>query len=76
MNKKDLTERDICTKFITPAVVQAGWDLQLQIREEVCFHQGPDHRSRQAGHARQSQARRLYALLQAEHPHRPDRGQG
>ena len=30
-----LTERDICTKFITPAVVQAGWDLQTQIREEV-----------------------------------------
>ena len=23
MNKKDLSERDICTKFITPAVVKA-----------------------------------------------------
>jgi len=24
MNKRDLSERDISTKFITPAVVQAG----------------------------------------------------
>ena len=34
MNKKDLSERDICTKFITPAVSQAGWDLLSQAREE------------------------------------------
>jgi type I restriction enzyme R subunit len=26
VNKKALSERDICTKYITPAVVQAGWD--------------------------------------------------
>jgi hypothetical protein len=25
MNKKDLSERDICTKFITPAIQAAGW---------------------------------------------------
>jgi len=40
MNKKDLSERDICTKFITPAVVKAGWDIQSQIREEVFFTRG------------------------------------
>lgn len=40
MNKKELSERDICTKFITPAVVRAGWDLHLQIREEVSFTAG------------------------------------
>ena len=40
MNKKDLSERDICTKFVTPAVTQAGWDLQSQIREEVSFTRG------------------------------------
>ena len=34
-NKKDLSERDICTKFITPTLSQAGWDHQHQIREEV-----------------------------------------
>lgn len=25
--KKKLSERDICTKYITPAIQQAGWDL-------------------------------------------------
>jgi type I restriction enzyme R subunit len=40
MNKKALSERDICTKFITPALVAAGWDVQSQIREEVYFTKG------------------------------------
>ncbi len=40
MNKRDLSERDICTKYITPAVVNAGWDIQWQIREEVGFTKG------------------------------------
>jgi len=34
MNKKQLSERDICTKIITPALEQAGWDIAIQIREE------------------------------------------
>jgi type I restriction enzyme R subunit len=40
MNKKTLSERDICTKFITPALEKAGWDTQLQILEEVSFTDG------------------------------------
>ena len=41
INKKDLSERDICTKYITPAIVeQAGWDVQTQVREEVTFTKG------------------------------------
>jgi type I restriction enzyme R subunit len=40
MNKKDLSERDICTQFITPAIKQAGWDFESQIREEVSFTKG------------------------------------
>lgn len=40
MNKKTLSERDICTKFITPALEKAGWDKQLQILEEVSFTDG------------------------------------
>jgi type I restriction enzyme R subunit len=40
MNKKLLSERDICTKFITPNIVAAGWDLDTQIREEVEFTDG------------------------------------
>lgn len=40
VGKKTLSERDICSKFITPAVVSAGWDLHSQIREEVSFTKG------------------------------------
>jgi type I restriction enzyme R subunit len=40
MNKQDLSERDICTKFITPSIVAAGWDVDTQIREEVSFTDG------------------------------------
>ncbi|HQS18451.1 EcoAI/FtnUII family type I restriction enzme subunit R [Reyranella sp.] len=40
MDKRSLTERDICTKFITPALRKAGWDEMLQIREEVSFTKG------------------------------------
>ena len=40
MSKKDLNERDICSKFITPAILKAGWDLATQIREEVPFTKG------------------------------------
>lgn len=40
MNKKQLSERDICSKFITPALEQAGWDLNSQIREEFPLTKG------------------------------------
>jgi hypothetical protein len=40
MTDSSLSERDICTKFITPALVEAGWDIQTQIREEVSFTAG------------------------------------
>lgn len=40
MDKKALSERDICTKFITPALERAGWDIQTQVREEVSFTNG------------------------------------
>ncbi|MES1943069.1 helicase, type I site-specific restriction-modification system restriction subunit [Salinisphaera sp. PC39] len=40
MDKRALSERDICSKFITPALEQAGWDKMLQIREEVSFTRG------------------------------------
>ncbi|MFL0194856.1 EcoAI/FtnUII family type I restriction enzme subunit R [Clostridium sp. WILCCON 0269] len=40
MGKKDLSERDIISKYITPAIVNAGWDLKKQIREEVTFTDG------------------------------------
>ena len=40
IDKRDLSERDICTKFITPALRRAGWDEMSQIREEVSFTKG------------------------------------
>lgn len=41
MNKKALTETDIRSKFITPALVGGGkWDLMTQIREEAYFTKG------------------------------------
>jgi hypothetical protein len=38
--KKTISKRDICTRFILPAVKQAGWDEMTQIREEVSFTKG------------------------------------
>lgn len=40
MDKKKLSETDIRTKFITPAIQAAGWDLLRQVREEVTFTAG------------------------------------
>ena len=40
MDKKSLSERDICTKFITPAILKSGWDNQKQLLEEVGFTDG------------------------------------
>ena len=38
--KKDLSERDICTKYILPALLKSGWDVHTQIREEFSFTDG------------------------------------
>jgi len=39
-SKKSLSERDICTKYITPAIEKAGWNKQTQLLEEVSFTDG------------------------------------
>lgn len=39
--KKELSEADIKAKFITPAIVKAGWDEMAQIRREVTLTPGP-----------------------------------
>ena len=39
MDKLQLSERDICTKFITPAIQQTGWQ-QHEFREEVGLTDG------------------------------------
>ncbi|MEE9713160.1 DEAD/DEAH box helicase family protein [Aeromonas caviae] len=40
MDKKSLSERDICTKFITPALELAGWNIATQVREEFPLTKG------------------------------------
>jgi hypothetical protein len=40
VDKRALSERDICTKFISPAIERAGWDMQTQLREEVYITNG------------------------------------
>jgi type I restriction enzyme, R subunit len=40
MDKKTFSERDICSKYITPAIIQSGWDSQKQLLEEVSFTDG------------------------------------
>ena len=40
MNKKSLTERDICSKFINPSIEKSGWNMRNQVREEVSFTDG------------------------------------
>lgn len=40
MNKKQFSEWDICSKFITPALERAGWDIRTQVREEFPLTKG------------------------------------
>lgn len=40
MSKKLLSERDICTKFISPSIESAGWNKHTQYLEEVSFTDG------------------------------------
>ena len=40
VDKKSLSEQDICSKYVLPSIVKAGWDLQNQIREQMTFTAG------------------------------------
>jgi len=40
MDKRQLTEQEIRTRYITPAIETAGWNLFTQVREEVTFTKG------------------------------------
>jgi len=41
LDKKTLSESDICDLFITPAIKGAGWDQVTQMRREVTLAPGP-----------------------------------
>ena len=50
LNKKDLTEADIRTKFITPAILGPNgskWNVMTQVLEERYFTKGLHYRARQ-----------------------------
>ncbi|RVU30535.1 DEAD/DEAH box helicase [Neptunomonas marina] len=40
MDKKQLTETDIITKFVLPAIDKAGWNSMTQVRQEVKLRDG------------------------------------
>jgi type I restriction enzyme R subunit len=40
MPENVVSEREVCTKLITPALERAGWDVQTQVREEVSLTAG------------------------------------
>lgn len=39
-DKRSMTERDICTKFVVPALEGSGWNIMTQVREEYFFTDG------------------------------------
>lgn len=40
LDKKSLSEEDICTKYITPAIEKAGWDRHSKFLQQVSFTDG------------------------------------
>ena len=40
MNKKQLSETDICEKFISPALARAGWTIHDQVYREFPLRAG------------------------------------
>jgi hypothetical protein len=63
VDKRQLGERDICSKFITPAVTAAGRQTLLQIREEVSFTQGSRYRPREARQGAMSEVDRDFVIF-------------
>jgi len=40
MSKNYFSEQDICSKYVLPAIIDSGWNLHSQIREQVTFTAG------------------------------------
>lgn len=40
MISKELSEQDICSKYVLPAIINSGYNLHTQIREQVTFTAG------------------------------------
>jgi type I site-specific restriction endonuclease len=61
------SERDICTKFITPAVEKSGWNKLTQLLEEVSFTDGKIYVRGKLTAQRKSKTGGLHFVLQAQH---------
>ncbi len=72
LDKKSLSERDICTKFITPAVKRAGWDREkYQTLSEELGREQLEDRKQRALRLVNTHAARLMPLLDSERPEDP-----
>jgi type I restriction enzyme R subunit len=40
IDKKKLSEQDICSKYVLPAIINSGWDGLTQVFEQVSFTDG------------------------------------
>ena len=40
VDKRSLSEQDICNRYITPNLQKSGWDIMTQIRTEYSFTDG------------------------------------
>ncbi|MEH1905794.1 MAG: hypothetical protein V7L04_31545 [Nostoc sp.] len=38
--QRELSEQDICTQYVLPALLKSGWDVSKQVREQVYFTDG------------------------------------
>ncbi|MDF5739408.1 MULTISPECIES: hypothetical protein [unclassified Nostoc] len=39
-DQRELSEQDICTQYVLPALLKSGWDVSKQVREQVYFTDG------------------------------------
>src|SRR3990167_3640382 len=67
-SKKELSEQDICSKYILPALTGAGWDLQRQIREQYGFTAGGLSCAAKPFFAERKNALILFCITAATYP--------
>jgi hypothetical protein len=69
MDKRTLSDRDICTKFITPALHRAGWDEMLTTADpSQCLSIRPIARRMSAANHRAPCSSKLVAGRRRDQP--------
>lgn len=72
MNKRDLSEADIEAKYITPALINAGWDELTQISRQKYFTDGRIYVKGKVTARGEGKRADYILVLQAEYPYRCD----